>query len=85
MFLARIEGRAISSVKHPAFAGYTLLLGRRLDQKGSPEGYPLLLVDRMGAGAGDLVMITTDGSMPQEISNDKRSPIRMSVAALVDE
>ena len=85
MFLARIEGRALSSVKHPAFSAFRILLGRRLDAKGSPGGFPLLVVDRLGAGIGDLVMVTTDGSLPQEVSKDKRSPIRMSVVALVDE
>ena len=62
MFLGRVMGSATATVKHPSMEGWKLLLVMALQADGRTiEGDPILVVDSLGAGKGELVMITSDG------------------------
>ncbi len=51
-----------ATVKHPSMEGWKLLLVMALQADGrTVEGDPILVVDSLGAGKGELVMITSDG------------------------
>ena len=52
MFIARIDGRITSTVKHKSFHGCSLLIGQRLDAEGRAVGEPQVIIDQMGAGRG---------------------------------
>ncbi len=83
MFLARIDGLVVSTVKHPTLEGCSLLVGQRLEGDGQPNGVPLLIVDWMGAGRGATVLVSTDGDIcRQRLGNS--TPARMVVAGIVD-
>jgi ethanolamine utilization protein EutN len=45
----------------------------------------LLAVDHLGAGAGDMVMITSDGGAVRELYGLENSPIRWAVLGLIDD
>ena len=62
MYLARVLGAVVTPVKHPFFDGRTLLLVRRLDPDGTAPGPDRVAVDRVGAGAGDLVLVLEEGN-----------------------
>ena len=51
----------------------------------SPDGGPLLAVDRQGAGVGERVMLTSDGRAIREIFGVEDSPIRWAVLGIVDQ
>lgn len=84
MNMARVIGRATSTVKHPSLTGQKLLIIELLDQKGNPEGEPQLAIDSLGARKGDLVMATTDGSSVQELVKSEQCPVRWSVLGIAD-
>jgi len=42
-------------------------------------------VDRIGAGAGELVLINSDGMGAREYIGDPKSPVRWFVIGIVDE
>ena len=50
----------------------------------SADGDPLLVIDVLGAGAGDIVIIGF-GKGTQDLLQDKNSPIRWCVLGIVDE
>jgi len=50
----------------------------------SADGPPLLAVDRLGAGPGDRVMLTSDGGAIREMFGVEHSPIRWAVLGIVD-
>ncbi|MBU4271873.1 MAG: EutN/CcmL family microcompartment protein [Planctomycetes bacterium] len=85
MFLGRVMGNATSTVKHPSMEGWKLLLVMALQADGKTiEGDPILVVDSLGAGKGQTVMITSDGIGARELLGNKNSPVRWSVLGIRD-
>ncbi len=79
-------GSAHATVKHPSMEGWKLLLVMALQADGRTiEGDPILVVDSLGAGKGETVMITSDGIGARELVGDPTSPVRWSVLGIRDE
>jgi ethanolamine utilization protein EutN len=86
MYLGRVMGIATSTIKHPSMEGAKLLLVMALQADGKAmEGDPILVVDRLGAGVGDMVMITSDGISAREMLGSDRSPVRWTVIGIPDQ
>lgn len=81
MLLARVCGKTHSTVRHPSLAGAKLLLAQPLR---SQTLEPVVVVDRLGATAGDLVMISSDGQFTREVLGDTTSPVRWTVVSVVE-
>ena len=85
MYLGRVMGNATATVKHPSMEGWKLLLVMALQADGRTiEGDPILVVDSLGAGRGETVMITSDGIGAREMLGDEKSPVRWSVLGIPD-
>jgi len=85
MYIGRVMGSATATVKHPSMEGWKLLLVMALQADGQTvEGDPILVVDSLGAGKGDRIMITSDGIGARELVGDMRSPVRWSVLGICD-
>jgi len=83
MFLARIEGTITATTKHATLAGCRLLVGRRIAADGGVADEPVVLLDRLGAGRGSTVLVSTDGDLVRKwIGNT--APGRLSVVGIVD-
>lgn len=86
MYLGRVVGSATATVKHPSMEGAKLLLVMALQADGrTVEGDPILVVDNLGAGRGETVMITSDGIGTRELLDSRNSPVRWSVLGIRDE
>ncbi|GAB5402575.1 MAG: hypothetical protein Aurels2KO_08060 [Aureliella sp.] len=86
MQVALVVGHAQSTVKHHTLEGIKLLVAQPLMADGEqPDGPPLVAVDRMSAGAGDRVIITSDGKAIRELFGVENSPIRWAVLGIVDQ
>ncbi len=82
MYLAKVIGNATSTIKHPTLANWRMLIvapvkAERLD--------PLLAIDALGAGIGDLVVITNDGKGARELVGAENSPARWTILGIVDD
>jgi ethanolamine utilization protein EutN len=75
-------GRATSTVKHRSLQGVKMLLVQPVR---SLTREPLLALDRLGAGSGDLVLITSDGKGAREFVGDETSPARWTVIGIIDD
>ena len=84
MQVGRVVGRATATIKHPSMNGWRLLIVQPLDAKGGPDGEPQLAIDSLGAGIGDDVMFTTDGSEVRNWVGSNNTPIRYAVIGLPD-
>jgi microcompartment protein CcmK/EutM len=84
LFLALIEGTLTAAARHETLAGCRFLLARRAEPDGSLSGEPLLLLDRLGARHGSMVIVSTDGRAVQQLLGDT-APARMHVVGLVDD
>ena len=85
MQLARIIGHATATVKHPSFNGWRLLAAQILNVDQAPEGDVVCAVDKIGAGARQLVLLNSDGIGAREYIGDPKSPVRWFVIGIVDE
>jgi ethanolamine utilization protein EutN len=85
MYLGKVIGTATATVKHPSMEGAKLLLVKCYQADGvTAEGDPILVIDKLGAGRGERVMVTSDGIGTREILNDPQSPVRWSVLGIPD-
>ena len=82
----RIIGYATSIVKHESLEGQKLLIAQPVGTDGTtPEGDPSIVFDKIGAGVGDLVLITSDGSYTGlEIIGTRLTPARWGVLGIID-
>jgi len=86
MQIARVIGHATATVKHPSMQGWKLLLVQPfLIDEITPDGDVLVAIDRMGAGLGEHVIITSDGAGTRAMMQSDTTPVRWSVTGIVDE
>lgn len=80
-----VVGTATSTVRHPSLQGWKLLVVQPLQADGrSPDGEPVLAIDRLGAGAGETVVITSDGKGTRELIGSMTTPVRWSTIGIPD-
>jgi len=48
----------------------------------APE--PVLALDAVGAGLGDLVLISTDGELARSLTGHRTAPVRLTAVGIVD-
>lgn len=84
MFLGRVIGDVVSTVKHPALSGRKLLVVERLDESGRPAGGSVLAVDSVDAGPGDTVLVVDEGGSAAIVTGLPDPPIRTVIVGVVD-
>ena len=85
MQVAFVLGNAISTVKHRSLENVKLLVCQPLAADGcSRDGAPVIVADYLGAGAGEKIMLTSDGAAVRELYGLQNSPLRWTVLGLVD-
>lgn len=85
MLTARVIGTATATVKHASLEGWRLLVIQPTLVDGcSPDGDPILAVDRLGAGRGETVIVCGDGRVACELLQSDTTPVRWSVIGIKD-
>ena len=85
MFLARVVGDVVATIKHQALEKRKLLLVQPLTGDGVPVGRPAIAVDSVDAGVGDHVLVVDEGNSAAQVLHRPRGPIRTVVVGVVDE
>ncbi|WP_058911293.1 EutN/CcmL family microcompartment protein [Entomohabitans teleogrylli] len=87
MYLARVTGSVVSTQKSPSLTGKKLLLVRRVNDDGAFDGARSLpdevAVDSVGAGEGELVLVTC-GSSARRVFPEPNDAIDQAIVAIVD-
>jgi microcompartment protein CcmK/EutM len=78
MYLGKVIGRVVSTIKDQALEGRKLLLVRRL-----PAGPTLVAIDAVGAGAGETVYVCR-GREASFAFKPEDVPTEASIVAIVD-
>ena len=55
MFLGKVIGNVVCTVKNPALEGKKILIVQPLGRDQKPAGKPIIALDSVGAGAGETV------------------------------
>lgn len=82
MYLAKVIGPVVCTIKHPAYKGKCMLLIRPI--YGPEEDYEIA-VDYVGAGTGDTVIAGGAPGVAQSVFNLDKAPIRTLIMGIVDE
>jgi len=83
MQLARVIGTVVATVKNESLAGRTLLVIQTLNKDLKPQGKPMVAVDSVGAGIGELVFWCRgkEASFPFKRED---TPTDCTIVAIVD-
>lgn len=84
MFIARVIGEVVSTIKHPALTGRKLLVVEKLTERGKPTGSSQLAVDSVSAGEGDTVLVMDEGSSAALVTKMDNPPIRTIIVGVID-
>lgn len=84
MFLALVEGTLTAAARHETLTACRFLLARRLEGDGTAGDEPLIVLDRLGARRGSLVIVSTDGDIARGLFG-AAVPARLTTVGLVDE
>jgi len=83
MIIARVTGLVVATMKHESLTGCKLLIVQETDVSGRPEGKPLVAVDAVDAGEGDLVLVAQGSAARQtEVTRDR--PVDHLIMAVID-
>ena len=83
MYLAKVIGSVVSTSKDPGLAGTKLLIVQKITEKLIPIGDVEIAVDSVGAGSGEIVIISK-GSSARNALNKADSPIDAAIVGIVD-
>ena len=84
MFLGRVIGEVVSTIKHPSLVGRKILIIDRLAPDRKPLGTSTLALDSVDAGVGDFVLVIDEGSSAALVTGLPNPPIRTMVVGVVD-
>ena len=83
MRIARVVGSAVSTVKEKSLVGHKLLLVREADESNEMTGPVFVAIDVVGAGTGELVMVT-DGSAARQTGTTSDQPVDAVIMGILD-
>jgi microcompartment protein CcmK/EutM len=85
LFLAKVKGNVVSTVKNKYLTGHKLLIVREVDNSGNFIGTKdFISLDLIDSGIGDIVLITKEGDAVQQILGHKNAPVNTIIVANVD-
>jgi ethanolamine utilization protein EutN len=82
MDLARVIGSAVATAKTPGLSGRPLLIVQPVDVANADQGQPYVAVDRVGAGAGEVVLTVRGSAARVALGQDVE--VDAAVVAIVD-
>jgi microcompartment protein CcmK/EutM len=83
MRIARVVGRAVSTVKDSSLVGHKLLLVRETDEHNTLAGSVFVAVDVVGAGTGELVLVS-EGSAARQGATTSGQPVDAVIMGILD-
>ena len=85
MYIGRVTGTVVSTIKHKLFDGQKLMLVTRLNLDGSDTTTYDICLDDVQAGVGDVVVVLDEGSSARQIIGKRGTgPARAIIVGIVD-
>ncbi|MDE3088902.1 MAG: EutN/CcmL family microcompartment protein [Chloroflexota bacterium] len=83
MLIARVVGDVVSTIKDDKIVGRKLLIVREVSVDNEIVGKPIVAIDTVDAGVGDVVLIA-QGSSARQTPSTKDTPTDAVIMAIVD-
>ena len=86
MYIGRVAGTVVATIKNELYEGRKLLVVDKLDLEGQPTAKYDIAVDLVQAGVDDLVLVLDEGnSARQLVDREPLGAIRAVIVGIVDE
>jgi len=85
MYIGKVIGTVVATIKISHLEGRKLLLVDQLDLQGQETGYYDIAVDVAQAGPGDTVLVIDEGNGARQILRLDPGAVRAVVVGVVDE
>ncbi|MDA0709393.1 MAG: EutN/CcmL family microcompartment protein [bacterium] len=85
MFLARILGSIVSTIKHPDYNRTKLMIVQPITPDGQDDGPSAVAVDSVGVGKGETVLVLRQGAAAALVLNVKLPAVRSVIVGVVDQ
>ncbi|MCK5645422.1 MAG: EutN/CcmL family microcompartment protein [Anaerolineales bacterium] len=85
MYIGKVIGSVVATIKIDHLQDRKLLLVDQLDLEGNETGYYDIAVDVVQAGPGDTVMVIDEGNGARQILGIDPGAIRAVIVGVVDE
>lgn len=82
MYICKVQGKCVSTIKNEQLGGCSLITMQRLNKSGAPAGEILVAVDTIGCSVGETVLVTRGSGARAALGTD--SPADMVVVGIVD-
>ena len=83
MLIARVVGDVVATIKDDKLTGRKLLIVREVSVQNELVGKPIVAVDTVDAGFGDVVLVA-QGSSARQTTSTKETPTDAVIMAIVD-
>ena len=83
MYLGKVIGTVVSTSKAESLIGSKLLIVRKIDEKYNDLNNTEVAVDSVGAGPGEIVLISK-GSSARSVFENRNIPVDSCIVGIVD-
>ena len=84
MYIGKVVGDVVSSVKYESLKNHKILIVQPLQPDGTPVGEPILAIDMVDSGTGDIVLIVDQGTAARQVLEMQYPTIRTLILGIVD-
>jgi ethanolamine utilization protein EutN len=84
MFLARVLGSIVSTIKHPDYNSTKLMIVQPITPDGENDGASAVAVDSVGVGKGETVLVLRLGAAAALVLNVTLPAVRSVIVGVVD-
>jgi len=85
MYIGKVIGNVVSTIKISHLEDHKLLLVDQLDLEGKETGYYDIAVDVVQSGPGDTVLVLDEGNGARQVLNIDPGAVRAVIVGVVDE
>ena len=83
MFIGKVVGKVVATIKHEKLSGGALTVVHKLNDKKEPEGSSLVAMDYIGSGEGDLVLVV-EGCNARLACPAQDMPVDLAIVGILD-
>jgi ethanolamine utilization protein EutN len=84
MYIGKVIGDVVSSVKYETLKNQKILIVQPIDPDMKAKGEPVLAIDMVDSGIGDVVLIVDQGTAARTVLDMEYPTIRTLILGVVD-
>lgn len=85
MYICKVVGSIVSTIKHHSYKNKKIMLVRPMTPDGQLKSGTMVAVDTVDAGVGDEVLVASEGRSAAELLKfERRMPLRSVIIGVID-